>query len=82
MSGDSSCPHEITYITYITYMAQRDSSGLPCYIREDLIENHEHQPNELCCTELIARSVAMFCYVFPGELRGPAWAVGSYSVSQ
>ena len=38
----SSC-HEITY------MAQRDSSGLPCHVREDLIENHEHQPNELCC---------------------------------
>ena len=27
-------------------------------------------------------SVARFCYVFPCELRGPAWAVGSYSISQ
>ena len=27
-------------------------------------------------------SVASFCYVFPCELRGPAWAVGSYSISQ
>ena len=27
-------------------------------------------------------SVARFCYVFPCELGGPAWAVGSYSVSQ
>ena len=27
-------------------------------------------------------SVARFCYVFPWELRGPAWAVGSYSISQ
>ena len=24
----------------------------------------------------------MFCYIFRGELQGPAWAVGSYSVSQ
>ena len=34
------------------------------------------------CTELFVRSVAMFCYVFQGKLRGPAWAVGSYSASQ
>ena len=28
-------------------------------------------------TEQGALSVARFCYVFPCELRGPAWAVGS-----
>ena len=33
-------------------------------------------------TALGILSVARFCYVFPCELRGPAWAVGSYSVSQ
>ena len=33
-------------------------------------------------TELFVWSVAMFCYVFQGELQGPAWAVGSYSYSQ
>ena len=27
-------------------------------------------------------SVAGFCYVFPCELQGPAWAVGSNSISQ
>ena len=27
-------------------------------------------------------SVARFCYVFPCELRWPAWAVGSCSISQ
>ena len=27
-------------------------------------------------------SVTRFCYVFPCELRGPAWAVGSYSIGQ
>ena len=30
-------------------------------------------------TELGVLSVARFCYVFACELRGPAWAVGSYS---
>ena len=33
-------------------------------------------------TERGVLSVARFCYVFPCELRGPAWAVGSYSISQ
>ena len=33
-------------------------------------------------TELGVLSVSRFCYVFPCELRGPAWAVGSYSISQ
>ena len=33
-------------------------------------------------TELFIWSVAMFCNVFRGELRGPAWAVGSYSISR
>ena len=33
-------------------------------------------------TERGVLSVARFCYVFPRELRGPAWAVGSYSISQ
>ena len=33
-------------------------------------------------TERGVPSVARFCYVFPCELRGPAWAVGSYSNSQ
>ena len=27
-------------------------------------------------------SAARFCYVFPCELGGPVWAVGSYSISQ
>ena len=27
-------------------------------------------------------SVTRFCYVFPCELRGPAWAVGSCRISQ
>ena len=34
------------------------------------------------CTEQGVLSVARFCYVFLCELRGPAWAVGSYSISQ
>ena len=34
------------------------------------------------CTEWGVLSVARFCYVFQCELRGPAWAVGSYSISQ
>ena len=29
----------------------------------------------LLSTELFVQSVAMFCYVFPHELRGPAWAL-------
>ena len=33
-------------------------------------------------TEQGVLSVARFCYVFPCELQGPAWAVGSYSISQ
>ena len=33
-------------------------------------------------TERGVLSVARFCYVFLCELRGPAWAVGSYSISQ
>ena len=33
-------------------------------------------------TERGVLSVAKFCFVFPYELRGPAWAVGSYSISQ
>ena len=33
-------------------------------------------------TERGILSVARFCYVFPCELREPAWAVGSYSISQ
>ena len=33
-------------------------------------------------TERGVLSVAGFCYVFPCELRGPPWAVGSYSISQ
>ena len=32
-------------------------------------------------TERGVLSVARFCYVFPCELRGPAWAEGSYSIS-
>ena len=32
------------------------------------------------CTERGVLSVARFCYVFPCELREPAWAVGSYRV--
>ena len=34
------------------------------------------------CTERGVLSVSRFCYVFPCELQGPAWAVGSYSISQ
>ena len=34
------------------------------------------------CTERGVLSVARFCYGFPYELRGPDWAVGSYSISQ
>ena len=34
------------------------------------------------CTERGVLYVARFCYVFPCELRGPIWAVGSYSISQ
>ena len=33
-------------------------------------------------TERGVLSVPRFCYVFPCELQGPAWAVGSYSISQ
>ena len=33
-------------------------------------------------TEWGVLSFARFCYVFPCELRGPALAVGSYSISQ
>ena len=33
-------------------------------------------------TERGVLSVTRFCYAFPCELRGPAWAVGSYSISQ
>ena len=33
-------------------------------------------------TERGVLSVTRFCYVFPCELRGPAWAVGNYSISQ
>ena len=33
-------------------------------------------------TERGCLSVARFSYVFQLELRGPAWAVGSYSMSQ
>ena len=32
-------------------------------------------------TEWGVLSVAIFCYAFPCELRGTAWAVGSYSIS-
>ena len=32
-------------------------------------------------TERFFPSVAMFCYGFQHNLRGPAWAVGSYSIS-
>ena len=39
-------------------------------------------PTARICTERGILSVARFCYVFPGELQGPAWAVGSYSISQ
>ena len=34
------------------------------------------------CTEWGVLSVAIFCYVFPFALRGPAWAVNNYSISQ
>ena len=38
---------------------------------------------DLCIsTERGVLSVARCCYVFPCELRGPAWAVGNYSISQ
>ena len=33
-------------------------------------------------TERGVLSVARFCYVFPCELGGPAWAVGTYSISR
>ena len=33
------------------------------------------------CTERGVLSVARFCHGFPCELRGPASAVGSYSIS-
>ena len=33
-------------------------------------------------TERDVLSVARFCHAFPCQLRGPAWAVGSYSISQ
>ena len=33
-------------------------------------------------TEWGVPSVARFCYVFSCDLRGPAWAIGSYSISQ
>ena len=33
-------------------------------------------------TERGVLSVSKLCYVFPCELRGPAWAVGSYEISQ
>ena len=33
-------------------------------------------------TERGVLTVARFCHVFPCELRGPAWAVGSYSISK
>ena len=46
----------------------------------DLLGVHRHRGEMF--TELFVRSVAMFCYVFQGKLRGPAWAVGSCSVSQ
>ena len=39
-------------------------------------------PEIKCFTERGVLSVVRFCYVFPCELRGPAWAVGSYSISQ
>ena len=38
--------------------------------------------SECNCTERGVLSVARICYFFPCELRGPAWAVGSYSISQ
>ena len=39
-------------------------------------------PEYRVTTERGELSVARFCYVFPCELRRPAWAVGSYSISQ
>ena len=33
-------------------------------------------------TERGVLSVARFCYVFLCQLRGPAWVVGSYSISR
>ena len=42
-------------------------------VRDLLANNH---------TERGILSVARFCHVFPCELRGPAWAVDSYSISQ
>ena len=38
--------------------------------------------DDMTTTERGVLSVARFCYVFPCELRGPARAVGSYSISQ
>ena len=34
------------------------------------------------CTAFLIQSVAMFCYGFLLKLRGPAWAVANYSISQ
>ena len=43
--------------------------------------SHRHS-DYLMCTERGVLSVARFCSVFPCELPGPAWSVGSYSSSQ
>ena len=44
--------------------------------------NGTHMYNSCIHTEWGVLSVARFCYDFSCELRGPAWAVGRYSISQ
>ena len=45
-------------------------------------DNYGRDRDEKGNTEWGVLSVARFCYVFPRKLRGPAWAVSSYSISQ
>ena len=59
-------------------------------MESDMVELHMQNPQNLLTmvlcdpvyTVFFIQSFAMFCYGYLLKLRGPAWAVANYSISQ
>ena len=55
-----------------------------CYAGRPVGAGAEDEGEPCAITEqgVLSFDVARFCFVFPCDLRGPVWAVGSFSISQ